>query len=238
MVESSCPVDVFAAAAARCRAIADLLESLDETQLATPSLCAGWDVRIVGTHCAEAAAPGALGTFVKNLVRAGGRLHKANDTAARRAGQRPVADTVALLRERAQSRFTPPITGPRAPLTELLVHEGDMRLPLGLPVNPESEAVRVALEFVTIGRPVGFVPRGRLRGLRFMATDLSWSWGDGAEVRGPGIHLLMAACGRATSLTHLAGSGGQELADRLPSSPRRRAAEHQVAAQTAQHCDG
>lgn len=214
MVEDSTSVDVFAVAAVRRRAVADLLEGLDEAQLATPSLCAGWDVRTVGAHLADAAAPGALGEFLVALVRAGGRLHRANDEAARRAGRRPVPETVALLRERAESRFTPPVTWPRAPLTEVLVHEGDMRIPLGLPLDPEAPAVRVALEFVTTGRPVGFVPRGRLRGLRLTGTDVDWSWGDGAEVRGRGIDLLMAACGRAAVLTRLDGPGRQLLADR------------------------
>lgn len=214
-MEDSTSVDVFTAVAVRRRAVADLLEALDEAQLATPSLCAGWDVRTVGAHLAEAAAPGALGDFLMALVRAGGRIHRANDEAARRAGRRPVPETVALLRERAESRFTPPLTGPRAPLTEALVHEGDMRIPLGLPLDPGPPSVRVALEFVTSGRPVGFVPRGQLLGLRLVGTDLKWSWGDGAEVRGRGIDLLMAACGRAAVLTRLDGPGSQLLADRL-----------------------
>ena len=206
---------VFGAAAVRRRAVADLLEGLDEAQLSTPSLCRGWDVRTVGAHLAEAAAPGGLGGLLVDLVRAGGRLHRANDVSARRAARRPVAVTVALLRERAESRFTPPVTGPRAPLTEVLVHEGDIRVPLGLPHDPEIPAVRIALDFVTTGRPVGFVPRGRLRGLRLVGTDLDWSRGDGAEIRGRGIDLLMAACGRAAVLTRLDGPGRQALAERL-----------------------
>ncbi|MGY1840380.1 MULTISPECIES: maleylpyruvate isomerase family mycothiol-dependent enzyme [unclassified Modestobacter] len=206
--------DPFALTAVRRRAVADLLAGLDENQLTTPSLCAGWDVRTVGAHLADAAAPGALGEFARDLVRARGRLHRANDEAARRAGRRPVAETVALLRERAESRFTPPVTGPRAPLAEVLVHEGDMRLPLGLPFDPDPAAVRVALEFVTTGRPVGFVPRGRLRGLRLVATDLDWSAGDGAEACGRGIDLLLAACGRTAVLTELAGPGRQLLESR------------------------
>lgn len=208
-------MDVFAAAAVRRRAVADLLEGLDERQLSTPSLCRGWDVRTVAAHLAEAAAPGGLGGLLVDLVRAGGRLHRANDRAARRAGRRPVAETVELLRERAESRFTPPVTGPRAPLTEVLVHEGDIRVPLGLPHDPEVPGVRFGLEFVTTGRPVGFVPRGRLHGLRLVGTDLDWSWGHGADLRGRGIDLLMAACGRTAVLPRLDGPGRQALADRL-----------------------
>jgi uncharacterized protein (TIGR03083 family) len=207
--------EVFVLVAARREAVAALVESLDEDQLATPSLCAGWDVRTVAAHLAEAAAPGALCAFLTDLVRARGRVHRANDEAARRAAGRPVAETVALLRERADSRYTPPVTGPAAPLTDVLVHEGDIRIPLGLPYDPDGAAVRLAMAFVTTGRPVGFVPRGRLRGLRLSATDLDWAWGDGPAVQGRGIDLLMAACGRPAVLSRLAGPGRHLLADRL-----------------------
>lgn len=158
MAESS-PDDVFAATAAGRRSVADLLESLSERQLDTPSLCAGWDIRTVGAHLAEAAAP-ALGAFVVAVVRAGGRVHRANDAVARRAARRPRSESIALLRARADDRSAPPVTGARGPLTDVLVHEGDMRLPLSLPYDPDPAAVRTALEFVTTGRPVGFVPRG------------------------------------------------------------------------------
>jgi uncharacterized protein (TIGR03083 family) len=207
--------EVFATTAQRRLAVADLLEGLDTGQLAVPSLCAGWDVRTVGGHLADAAAPGALGVLVRDLVRARGNLHRANDLAARRAGRRPVAETVRLLRERADSRFTPPVTGYRAPLAEVLVHEGDMRIPLGLPYRPDPESVRHALELFTTGRPFGFVPRGRLSGLRLVATDLDWSWGQGAELRGACIDLLLAACGRAVVLALLEGPGSALLAARL-----------------------
>ena len=219
MTQGPAAVDVFAATALRRRAVADLMDGLDEDQLATPSLCTGWDIGTVGAHLAESAAPGAFTELLKDLVRARGRLHRANDEAARRAAGRPVARTVTLLRERAESRFTPPVTGRRAPLTEVLVHEGDMRIPLGLSHDPDVMAVRVGLEFVTTGRPVGFVPRGLLRGLRLRGTDLDWSWGEGAEVHGRGIDLLMVACGRTALLPRLGGPGQHLLADRLACPP-------------------
>lgn len=169
------PLDVFAAVAARRRAVADLLEALHE---------------------------------------AGGRVHRANDQAAREAGRHPVAETVVLLRERADSRFTPPLTGQRAPLAEVLVHEADMRIPLGLAVE-DPAAAQVVLGFLTVGRPVGFVPRGRLCGLRLVATDVDRAWGRGAELRGPSTDLVLAACGRTATLPRLQGPGQQVLADRI-----------------------
>jgi len=211
------PVDVFPAVAAGRRSVADLLEGLDEQQLTSPSLCAGWDVRTVGAHLAGAAAP-ALGTFLVAVMRAGGRVHRANDAAAHRAARRPVAETVARLRQHADNRSAPPVTGPRAPLTDVLVHEGDIRLPLGLAYDPDAAAVRTALEFVTTGRPVGFVPRGRLTGLRLVATNLDWSWGSGPETSGLGVDLLMAACGRTAALPQLEGPGSRLLRERLGGS--------------------
>lgn len=215
MHEDGRGTDVHALAAGRRRSVADLLAGLDAAALATPSLCAGWDVLTVGAHLAGSLAPTAAGELLVGLLRAGGSLHRANDQAARRAARRPVGETVALLRERADSRAAPPVTGPRGPLTDVLVHEGDMRIPLGLTYDPDPAAVRPGLEFVTTGRPVGFVPRRRLRGLRLVGTDLGWAWGEGAEVHGRGIDLLMAACGRAAVLPRLDGPGRDLLAGRL-----------------------
>ncbi len=204
---------VFAACSVQRRAFADLLEGLDDAQLATPSLCAGWDVRTVGAHLAAAASP-AVGPLVRELLRHGLRAHRANDALARQGAERPVADDVAALREHAGTRSAPPVIGPRGPLTDLLVHTGDVALPLGLAHEPDLGAVRAALAFVTRGRPVGFVRRGALTGLRLDAEDVGSSWGDGERVAGRGIDLVMAACGRTAVLDRLSGPGVARLRDR------------------------
>lgn len=103
---------IFAHVAVRRRVVADLLAGLDDEQLARPSLCTGWSVRTVGAHLAEAAAPPGLGSMLGALIRARGRLHVVNDRMARVAGERPIAETVALLRERADSRFSHRSPGP------------------------------------------------------------------------------------------------------------------------------
>lgn len=208
---------IFAAAGRERRGVADLLESLDERQLATPSLCAGWDVHTVAAHLAAGVAL-SWAPWLAALVRQAGHLHRANDAVARQMARRGVAELVALLRRHADRPLAPPLVGPRGPLTDLLVHTGDMRLPLGLPHDPPGAAVRVALAFVTTGHPVGFTPRGRLAGLRLVADDLGWAWGAGPPVRGRGIDVLMAACGRAAVLAHLTGPGVATLSRQLPAS--------------------
>jgi len=205
---------VFAAAAAERRALAEQLAGLAPEQWAAPSLCAGWDVRVVTAHLVAALSP-ALLELLGAVVRAGGRLHHANDALARRTARQPTGDLVTALRQRADTRASPPVTGPRAPLTDVLVHAGDIRLPLGLAHDPAERGVRAALDFVTTGRPVGFVLRGRLTGLRLVAEDLDASWGTGPVVAGRGIDLLMAACGRSAVIDRLHGEAAGVLADRL-----------------------
>lgn len=204
---------VFAATARGRRAVADLLDGLDEAQLATPSLCAGWSVQVVAGHLTAAVTP--TRAFVRELLRQRGNAHATNTALARRFAELPTAALAALLRAHADRKFAPPVVGARGPLADVLIHEGDMRVPLGLPHAPDPADVAPALEFVTTGRPVGFVPRGALRGLRLVATDLDRAWGDGDELSGRAVDLLMAACGRTALLPSLAGRGVAVLAGRL-----------------------
>jgi uncharacterized protein (TIGR03083 family) len=168
----------------------------------------------VGAHLAYATNP-KLSTFVGELVRHGGSFDRANSAAAARQARAGVPATIATIRANADRRFKPPIAGSRAPLTDVIVHTGDITRPLGLPHDAPAEHVRTALEFLTGGRPVGFVGRGWLAGLRFVADDLDVTHGDGDEVRGRGIDLVMAMCGRTQALPSLTGPGAKILTSRL-----------------------
>lgn len=201
--------DVFAASAIERRAVANLVEVLDESQLGTASLCAGWDVRTVTAHLASAVTPSKM-TFLVAALRAGGNLHRANEAVARDVARQPVMDVVRALRDNADSRFAPPVVGARGPRTDVLVHAGDIRVPLGLPHAPAGAHVQVALEFVTEGRPVGFVPRGLLRDLRLAPDDMDCRWGEGAVLTGRGIDLLMAACSAWKSCPTGRGAGSPQ----------------------------
>jgi uncharacterized protein (TIGR03083 family) len=206
--------EIVVASALGRRAMADLVESLGVEQLATQSLCGAWNVVTVAGHLAAAVSPSKK-PFLMAILRHSGNFHKANDDNAQQWGRRPVAEIVAAIRDHADSPFEPPLTGPRAPLTDVLVHTGDIRVPLGLPHDPPAASVLTALEFVTTGRTIGFMPRGRLAGLRLVADDLGWSWGRGPTLAGRGIDVLLAATGRAAVLPRLDGEGVAVLAERL-----------------------
>lgn len=126
-----------------------------------------------------------------------------------------MSHVVALLRDQAESRWTPPLAGPGAPLTDVLVHGGDIRIPLRLIHGPPPDTILPALRYVTSAKAVGIVPRRRLAGLRLVADDVSFASGTGELIEGAAIDLLLAACGRAAVLAQLRGSGVETLASRL-----------------------
>jgi uncharacterized protein (TIGR03083 family) len=207
-------MDVRAAIAAERRRIADLVESLDEAQLATPSLCSAWSVRQVAGHLVAAVDP-PRGAFPRLIVRSGFRLHRANAMLAAEIARRPAATLAGDLRRNADNPFKPPVVGYPGQLTDLQVHGQDMRRPLDLPHGLTPDRLRVSLDFLTGGRAIGFTTRRRLAGLRFEATDLDWAWGDGPALAGPAEALTMAMTGRTVALADLHGPGVDRLAARL-----------------------
>jgi hypothetical protein len=65
-------------------------------------------------------------------------------------------------------------------------------------------------------RPDPFAqPRRRARGLRFVATDVPWSNGDGPEVRGTREAIALAIAGRGVVLEELDGEGVAVLRQRI-----------------------
>lgn len=206
---------IHAATAEERLSIADLIDDLDEAQLATPSLCAGWDVKTVGAHLVSYLSNGTLRVTWLGMRRFS--EDRAIDELARRCAQRPAADIASRLRELADRRYWRP--PPQAPglLAEVLAHSGDMRIPLGLPFEPDPRLTAIAMDFLTGPVPIGLVPPGRLRGIRWEATDLDRTWGRGQEIRGPAAQLMMAAVGRSAALNALEGPGLALLRRRMSS---------------------
>ena len=122
-------------------------------------------------------------------------------------GQRPISELTAILRNNAESHFTPPGNGALAPLTDISVHTRDVARPLGLDVSAPLSTWRVVLSFLTSPTASrGFVP-GRLSGLRFRATDQDWSFGGGGDVEGPHEAIALAMLGRGVAFSDLSGEG-------------------------------
>ncbi len=193
------------------RALAELIESLSDEQLRTPSLCGKWTVKDVAAHVLVGP------TFSKKelvaaLVKARGSFAGTSQRLVDRRASLSAAAIAATLREHAESHFSPPTLDWHAPLTEVLVHREDIAVPLGLPSDRPTAAWQHTLDFlVTRKARRGFVP-GRLPELTYAATDLEWSHGSGPVVSGPAAALGGVMCGRAAVLDRVAGPGASTLA--------------------------
>jgi uncharacterized protein (TIGR03083 family) len=206
-------VQIHAAIAQERRNIADLIDSLDEAQLATESLCTGWDVKTMGSHLVSVPADGTIRAMLLGVRR--GSTDKAIDEMARRRAHWPAAEIAASLRSLAdRQHWRPP---PQAPgrLAEILCHSGDIRIPLGLPFEPDPQLTAIALDFLTGPVPIGLVKSGQNRGIRWHATDVDRTWGKGPEIRGRAADLLMAAVGRSVTLDALDGPALPLLRQRI-----------------------
>ena len=200
--------------AAERRATADLLESLDDAQLATQSLCDAWTVREVIAHLTLSLTASVPASLIA-LARGGFRPPRMTLVLTAAAARRSDAEVVALLREKAESSWSPPGVGLEGPLTDLLVHGLDIRHPLGLPHEADPAALLAGLSFIVRPKAGLFTKRSNHRRLRFEATDVDWSHGAGPTVRGAGLPLLAALCGRDAVLDQLEGDGVAVLRERL-----------------------
>lgn len=190
-------------------ALVEDLAGLTDEQWELPSLCGGWTVHDVAAHLVDNARTTRLGIVVA-MVRARFDFDRQNDDGvAREKGATP-AETLDRLRAVVGRRTTPP-----APLdsrlVEEVVHGDDVRRPLGVHRDYPTEAVERALAHqlrTSVGLGGG---KQRAAGLRLVATDADWSHGEGPEVRGPLVSLLMVVSGRAEPLDDLTGPGLDQL---------------------------
>ena len=200
--------DLWTTVAAERRALADDLTDLDDAGWETQSLCDAWTVRDLLAHMTSTASITPVG-FVVGLVGSGFSFQRsvAKGIAAFR-GSSP-AETLAAFRAVEHSRKAPP--GPRASwLGETIVHGEDIRRPLGLHRDYPTDAVVELLDFYK-GSNTLIGTKSRIAGLRLVATDADWTHGDGPEVRGAAIDLLMAGTGRSSACSRLEGEGVERL---------------------------
>lgn len=202
--------------AANRRTVARLFAQLDDAQLDTPSLCAGWTCRDVLGHLVMSLEVSFV-RFLLEVARDRGRAAVTSTRLARAYGARPVADLVRVLDQRSDDAVAPPGVGPAGPFADACIHLRDVAIPLGLSTTPPVQDWVRVLEFLTTprARAAGFLPRGRLEGLRLSATDSSWGSGGGDLVTGTSEALALSLTGRAALLDELGGPGAPTLRERV-----------------------
>lgn len=188
------------------------LEQLPPEHWGQPTLCEGWLVRDVVAHAIsfeELSGPAVLwravkGGFVPSRINAIGLAEYSEHTPE---------ELVALLKNHLYPQGFSAAFGGAIALVDALVHQQDIRRPLGMPRDIPEERLRPTLDFALKAPPLGAARR--LKGLRLVATDIDWSSGSGAEVSGNAEALLMALAGRKGVVGELSGAGQATLAERI-----------------------
>jgi uncharacterized protein (TIGR03083 family) len=207
--------EIAAAVKAERHHLCDFLEDLDDTDWTTQSLCSAWTVREVVAHL-TITTRATVGFVAKAAIKARGSFDRMTaDVARDRAARSTGAELVQQLRESAESSRRMPGSGPMDPLMDLLVHGQDIARPLNRRHPVRTDVAVPVLTYVAANRLLGG-PK-RLQALELVATDGSWSSGEGPQVRGSATDLLLVAAGRPAGLARLTGPGVDRLAERLGS---------------------
>jgi len=191
---------------------ADLLDELTPRQWTSPSLCDGWSVRDVAAHTVAYLGQ-SRAQLVLNMIRSGWNVDRLNVRGVRDYVGTPPAALAKLVRAGAEPSGAGALYGGRVALIECLIHQQDVRRAVGkLRVIPEAR-LQVSLDYARIS-PV-LAGAYRTRGVRLVATDISWVAGRGPDVRGPAETLLLAMTGRIANVhDELRGDGVAVLESR------------------------
>jgi len=190
--------------------IADL-DALTDEQWATQSLCPEWTVRDVLGHM-TATAKMTPPRFFAKMAAAGFRFNTMTAKGVAAEETAKPADGLANFRGHLKDTTHPP--GPvEAMLGEAVIHPADIRRPLGIAHEyPEEALIRVADFYKGSNLIVG--AKRRIDGVTLRATDTGWSTGNGPEVTGPHLSLILAMTGRSDALDDLSGAGVDTLKSR------------------------
>jgi uncharacterized protein (TIGR03083 family) len=208
--------DVWPLVCAERHALIDDLAGLDDAQWAHPSLCEGWTVHDVVAHLVDVALTTPLG-FAIGITRARFDFDRQNADGLERARGATPQDTLERLRDVAMRTTAPPAPFDTR-IVEEVVHGEDIRRVVGLRRDyPDKAVARSLLQQARMPASFGGAKELVAR-VRLTASDLDLSVGEGPEVSGPALALLLAVTGRRIALDELDGPG---LATLLPASRRK-----------------
>ena len=191
--------------------LAAYLENLTPAQWTHPTWCAKWNVQELVGHLIAAAnitAP----HFFAGLIKSGFNFDKVVENDLVQYATGTSAEVLKRFQGIIDSTRKPPGPGYVA-LGEILVHGEDIRRALGSKGDhPRAHLVAVADAYRKTGKPLN--GRKRSTGLRFVADDIEWSAGEGPEVRGPAMSLILAMVGRGPAINDCTGPGVDVLRTR------------------------
>lgn len=184
--------------------LAGYLETLTPAQWNEPTWCAKWNVQQVVGHLIAAAnitAP----HFIAGFIKSGCNFDKVVENDLVQYATGTPAEVLKRFQGVIGSTRKPPGPGYVA-LGEIMAHGEDVRRALGSKGDhPREHLVALADAYRKTGKPLN--GKKRSTGLRFVANDIEWSAGEGPEVRGPAMSLILAMVGRRRALDDCTGPG-------------------------------
>jgi uncharacterized protein (TIGR03083 family) len=191
--------------------LADYFDALPDPEWTSPTWCDEWNVQQVAGHLI-AAAHITFPHFFGGFVRSGFSFDRFVDRDLQTYATGTPTEVRTRFREIITSTHTPP--GPKyVALGEVMVHGEDVRRSHGSKGDhPAEHLVTLADLYKKTGAPLH--GKRRTAGLRMTATDVDWHSGDGPEVRGPCMSLILAMVGRSGALDDLEGDGLDVLQSR------------------------
>ena len=196
--------DIAAMTDVERRSLLDDLQGLTDEQWATMTVCDPWTVRHLVAHLTGLGHQTPPKFFV-GLIRNGFSFDRFMAKFLVQFNEGTNADVLGRFAATVENPRNPP--GPKyVALGEFMCHGEDIRRALGRRgEHPEEHVVTLAEMYKKSGVPIR--AKKRLDGLKLRATDVDWTSGDGPEVAGPGMDLVLAMTGRAGALDRCEGDG-------------------------------
>jgi len=198
--------------------IAQLIDEIDDPDFDVASLCEGWRVRDVVSHMIVGHTT-PMPSMLMSIAKYGFNVPKGSKEMSHEYGSAHTPDQIRTAWSGVADDHTmkgiSQVIPKKEGFTDHLIHNQDMRRPLGRPREIAPERLSAALDALpTIG---GFLKsKQRMKGLRWVATDIGWDSGQGPEVHGAAEALILAAAGRPVVLDELSGDGVDTLTTRMP----------------------
>lgn len=191
-----------------------LFRSVSGHEWQVESLCTGWSVRDMLSHIASAVTTDPAQAV--RAIRLRNDVHRLNQAVIDAWSRRDPTRLIDKLERNKVPAAGQRILGPGLSLRAMLIHQQDIRRPLGRVRQLDPDRARVVLDVILAdaGGNLGSVERAE--GLRFISDDVEWFHGEGPEVRGEAETLIMALAGRPSVLPELTGPGVAEFASRFP----------------------
>jgi uncharacterized protein (TIGR03083 family) len=196
--------DVAAMTKAERVALRTELEGLDDEQWSTMTVCAPWTVRHLVAHM-TALGNQTVPHFMAGMIGSGFNFDKLVNKDLARFNEGSNADVLARFSKTVEHPTSVPGLKYVA-LGEIMCHGEDIRRAIGRKGEyPAEHLVLLADRYRRSGAPLN--GKKRVKGLRLRATDVDWTFGDGPEVAGPAMDLILAMSGRGEALDSCSGDG-------------------------------